>query len=258
MTTTRNLEHRLAEHFTREAPTRAPAWILPSALTTIETTRQRRGLTAPWRFPNMSIYARVAAAAVVMIAVGAIVLWQRPSTGVPTPTATPVATSTVAPSAPQPPALTGIFTSNMYGLSLSYPAGWANRPATTPWTTPDLPRYPDPSGDALYDPARTDNLFMKIASQPLAGASGPAWADTIGATESCATSEPITVDGAEGRLITCNPMRALFWTDGRGYLVLFYLSPDDLSLERAYTVAWFESVLATVRIQPADGGTPTP
>ena len=42
MTTPRDLERRLAKHFSGEAPTRAPDWVLLSALTTIQSTRQRR------------------------------------------------------------------------------------------------------------------------------------------------------------------------------------------------------------------------
>jgi len=98
MTTNQNLERRLAEHFAGEAPNRAPDWILPSALTTIETTRQRRGPFAPWRFPKMQIYARVAAA-MAIVAIGAVALWQLGGPGgliVPTPS--PSSSPTVAPS----------------------------------------------------------------------------------------------------------------------------------------------------------------
>jgi len=107
MTTNRDLERRLAEHFIGEAPNRAPAWILPSALTTIETTRQRRGLIAPWRFPNMQIYAKVAAALAV-VAIGVLALWQLGGPGqIATPTAVPSPSPTAAPgpsatSAPTP------------------------------------------------------------------------------------------------------------------------------------------------------------
>lgn len=251
MTANTNLERRVAEHYASEPPLRAPDRVLHAALETIETTPQRRGLLAPWRFTSMNAYAKVAAAAVVAIAVGAIVVWQLPGIGQPRPTASP----TVAPSASLPPPLTGTFTSNMHGISMSYPAGWRIRPATSTWATRTLPRYDETPGDVLYDPTRNDHLFMEIASQALAGASGPSWADTIGVAEACPTSEPIVVDGAEGRLITCDLMRALFWTEDRGYLVLLYRSPDEPWLQDAYDVAWFQEVLATIQIAPPDAGT---
>ena len=103
MTTPRDFERRLAEHFRGEAQRRAPDWILPSALTTIETTRQRRGLTALRRNSNMPNYAKLAAAAVVVIAVGAFALIRftppgpgGPSIPAPTTTASPTPFADIA------------------------------------------------------------------------------------------------------------------------------------------------------------------
>lgn len=255
MTANTNLERRVAQHYASEPPLRAPDRVLHAALATIETTRQRRGPFAPWRFPTMSTYAKVAVAAVVAIAVAAVVLWQRPSIGVPTATPTPPAVPTVAPSVARPPALTQTFTSNMHGISTAYPGGWANQPATSPWADSALPRLDGTSGDILSDAARGDHLFIALASQPLADLAGPAWADTIGVAEACGTSEPIVVDGLDGRLLTCDPMRALFWGDDRGYLVLVHRSPDEPLLQDSYTNAWFQGVLATVQVLPPDAGT---
>jgi hypothetical protein len=261
MTANTSLERRVAEHYASEPPLRAPDRVLHAALATIDTTPQRRGVFAPWRFAYMNAYAKVAAAAVVAIAVAAIGLWQfggigNPRPGpTPGPSPTPGASPTVAPSASLAPDPTQPFTSNMHGVSMSHPAGWAVTEATTPWTTPDLPGFGDTSADLISDSVLQDHLFMVIASQPLAGVAGPAWADTVGLTEPCPTSERITVDGAEGRLITCNPMRALFWTDDRGYLILLYRSSDEPWLDDAYTTEWFQEVLATVQILPPVSGT---
>jgi hypothetical protein len=47
-----NLERGIADVYEREAPKRAPDWVLAKTLETIESTPQRRVLIrAPWRFP---------------------------------------------------------------------------------------------------------------------------------------------------------------------------------------------------------------
>ena len=181
----------------------------------------------------MNAYTKVAAAAVVVIAVGGDrALAARAAIGQtgpkPDPIPSPVASRPSAPSASQPPPpLTGTFTSNMHGISLSYPAGWTvtrGRPSRGRRRT--LPRFDETSGGLRLRPgSEPTTCSLEIASQPLAGASGPAWADTIGVAEPCPTSEPIVVDGAAGRLITCDgPMRAFFWSEDRGYIVLLYRS----------------------------------
>ena len=76
MTAAPDLEHRITNYCATEAPPRAPAWVLESALSTTELTRQRRGFVrAPWRFPIVNSYARMAIAAVAVIAIGAFGIW---------------------------------------------------------------------------------------------------------------------------------------------------------------------------------------
>ena len=253
MTANTSLERRVAEHYASEPPLRAPDRVLHAAIATIETTPQRRGIFAPWRFTYMSAYTRAAAAAVVAVVVVAIGLWRFGGIGTAGPSPTPIPTPTVAPSAAQAPPLTETFTSNMHGISLSFPTGWAVTQATTPWTGTALPRFQETSGDIVYDPILDDHLFLMIASQPLDGAPGPAWADTI-VDDPCETSEPITVDGAEGRLIPCRP-RAMFWGEDRGYVVLLHHSSDEPGLDEVSDAAWFQEVLASVQIRPSDAGT---
>ena len=70
-----DLGRRLADHSAVEAPTRAPDWVLGSALAKIETTTQRRALLrSPWRFLFVGIDAKLAVAAFAVIAVGGL-LW---------------------------------------------------------------------------------------------------------------------------------------------------------------------------------------
>ena len=202
----------------------------------------------------MSIYTKVAAAAVVAIAVGAIVLWQLPrhrtTEANPDIDPDPSANRLAAPGADGGVHLEHARHLDRIPLGLG---GDARR--LRPGRHRRCLSFGETSGDLIYDPARADHLFLVIASQPLAGAAGSAWADTIGLAEACPSSEPIVVDDAEGRLITCDPMRALFWSDDRGYLVLLYRSPDEPWLHDAYDAAWFQEVLATVQIAPADVGT---
>src|SRR5262245_66662421 len=87
MTATRDLARRLEAFYAAEPPHRAPDRVLRLALESIDTTPQRRGLLAPWRFPAMNTYAKLAAVAVVAIAVGAIGLWQLAGSGTPHPSA---------------------------------------------------------------------------------------------------------------------------------------------------------------------------
>jgi len=92
-----------------------------------------------------------------------------------------------------------------------------------------------------------------VTSQSLDGQSGSAWAEALSAVpdpEPCPSSEPITVAGAEGILITCDePLRVFFWTEDQGYVVLLYRSGDEGWLEDVYDLAWFNEVLGTVQVQ---------
>ena len=133
------LERRLTEFYESESPPRAPDWVLRSALQTIDDTPQRRVLIrVPWRFPHMNTFAKVAIAAVVVIAVGALGLSMlRPSGssgvgGQPTasPSPSPSPTFGAEHHSESPPALTETFTSERHGFSISYPSGWVTRPAT--------------------------------------------------------------------------------------------------------------------------------
>ena len=63
MTDDRSLE-RAARSFIEAGPTQAPDRAVEAALLRIETTPQERDLRIPWRFPSMTIPARVAAVAI--------------------------------------------------------------------------------------------------------------------------------------------------------------------------------------------------
>ena len=237
-----DLDRRLTDFYATEAPPRAPDWVLESALATVDSTQQRRAFVrVPWRFPNMSNFAKLAVAAVAVIAVGAVGLAVlRPSQ--------PGIGPGAAPSARSSPALTGTFTSNIHGISISHPAGWTVRPATEPWST-SLP-IQGPAGDYIADPA-SENRFLDLASQPLAGKSGEEWAASVakefaGGGDTCKPpSEPVTIDGAAATVVVrCDgTFTAMTAAQGRGYLIILY-GWDNRAV--------FDEILATVRLHPED------
>ena len=148
MTANNDLPRRLAHYYDTEPPLRAPDWVLRGALSTIETTPQRRGLLVPRRYPDLSTYTKLAAAAVVVIAVGGFAIWQLgpggpdatpgPGAGQATPlpaTPTPTATPTPAATPARVPGGGGMRPGTYFahplpapadGLTLTFtvPAGW--------------------------------------------------------------------------------------------------------------------------------------
>jgi hypothetical protein len=268
MSADRDLERRIADFYETEAPSRAPDWVLRTALETIDTTPQRRAvIRVPWRFPPMNTFAKVAIAAVVVIAVGVVGLSVlRPSSssnvggGQPTasattsPSPTPTFGTTIVPESP--PALTETFTSDRHGFSISYPAGWDTSAATEPWATAGLPNFLEPAGDFMFDPTLTDHLFLFIGSKPLAGQDGAAWADeflnALAANDECALPfESVTTGAGPARQCAGGGILAT-WTGDRGYVVWLYRSGDDPAAVAGYDQAFFEDVVATLELRPED------
>lgn len=273
------LDRRIADFYASEAPPRAPEWLLGAVLATVDTTHQRRALRGPWRLPNMNTYAKVAVAAVAIVAAGAIglavlrpgsvpdvggpVVTPSPTT-TPTPSPTPTLPPLPTPSPYEPPALTETFTSTIHGISISYPVGWQAEAATVPWTTSNLPLFREPAGDYLYEPSRTDHLFLGIASKPLADASFDEWAaDLLGANGCPGSSTPIVVDGADG-VMSGECTLAVVSSEGRAYVFALNASHDFADLRAFDSRAWFEEILATAQLRPNDAvdaspsGAPSP
>jgi hypothetical protein len=274
MSEQRDLSRRLAEFYADEAPSRAPDWVLRDSLAAIETIEQPRLLLgARRRFHLMSTNLRVAAAVVAVVALGAVAWQLLPGTGgtggdpTPTPTLAPTPTPTLAPTptptaAPTPtPAPTaapfgGTHVSDLYGVAVSYPDGWTVESGTEPWTLHSLPGFGSPlsTADYIHSPAYPDQLFIMLSSHvPDASETGPAWADALDAAPdpgSCGTFDAITVANLEGRLYSCNePLRAVFWSTDRGYLVSVYRSNDVPWADDAYGAAWFNEFLTHVGIE---------
>ena len=176
-----------------------------------------------------------------------------PATQPPASAAPSEAPASAAPTPKSPPPLTQSFTSSLHGISMSYPEGWIPQAATEPWTNSTFPfEYTIPQADFLHG-ADGFNLNLVFGSQPIGDSTPEDWvAEQMAGPEGCAASEPITVDGATGLIGAGDCKVAVVTTDGRGYLILAGISSDDPSNATTYDRAWFEEVLATVQLRPAD------
>lgn len=243
---------RIADAYLAPGPIVLPDRVLDAAFEEVHRTRQRRApWREPWRFLPMNTFAKVAVAAVAVIAVGYLGL------AVLAPSASgPGGAPSVAPSASASPSFAP-FTSERNGFSITYPATWSTNAATKPWTS-GFVDFESPSGDVLFRPTNPGNLWIAVASQPLGDRTPAAWeadvwqylVDDDPVTADCASAAtPVTVDGATG-VLGCG--LALVTDGGRGYYVLLYTSGDDPSLDTQYDEAWFRSVLATMELHPED------
>jgi hypothetical protein len=259
---------RTAREWLELGANQAPDRAVQSVLLAIETTPQERDLRIPWRFPRMNKLIPIglgAAAVVLLVVAGSQLLGTPAPSGVggapatsPSPSRTPSPTPSNSPSpspAASPPPLTQTFTSQMHGISMSYPEGWIARAATVPWTgclycTGVLEAS---YIDVLHRPPDDDGLFLRIASQPIGESAFEDWvAPQMASDDRCTTTEPIIVDGATGLSGGDTCLVAVVTTAGRGYHIDLWMSPDDRDLVAQYDRAWFEEVLATVQLHPED------
>ena len=256
----------IARAFMASGPTQLADRVLERSLAEVHRKRQRRVLLwAPWRTPVMNIYAKLAAAAVVVVAVGALGVWflspgSSPSVGAPPaesapPSASPEPGSTPEPSLTPSPVetiepLSETFTSSVHGISLATPEGWTAQPATEEaWNGAAFPNYEDPSVDLIFDPVHQGELWLMVAS--VAGADPDEWPAGQLAELGCVTVQ-VTVDGVSGLIgaefdrTDCSA--AFVIAGGRGYMIRFYDSTGGPGYDRA----WFDEVLASVDLRPED------
>jgi hypothetical protein len=214
----------------------------------------------PWRFKPMSMNRTLGVAALALAAIAAVAVQQHGSTIPARSTAnrsqpaSPATTPTGSVSAPastetssSPPALTAVFASDIYGLSIEYPAGWKASASRTPWTMPGG-EYRVPLGDLIEDPTH-EFLWLKLASIPLGKTPFDEWSATVFAGHECqGVPVRLLVDGVEGRIDrSCHT--ALVPSAGRGYFISAHLCPCELgSLQEWGT--WFDEVVATVQLEP--------
>jgi hypothetical protein len=103
MTANHDLERRLADYYGSERPPRAPDRVLAAALTSIESTRQRRvPAQVPWRFRPLNMQTKLAVSGIAIVAVMAFAVGRLlPSGGIGAmPNPTPTTAPTTAPPSP--------------------------------------------------------------------------------------------------------------------------------------------------------------
>jgi hypothetical protein len=213
MTAPRDRDARIAAFFEATQPD-LPDRTFDAVRRDIHRTRQLVVL-GPLREPDSILGARFAAAAVVVLAVGIALLNLRPAVGpggVPIPTATPtvVPSPTISPSAAASPSGPTVFTSPLYGYTLTIPAGWISAPAIVRW---DGKRQsgPDAESDKFGGPDRLSAWgFAGSFSGDLDGfvtnritANARDHADTC-PVDALEINEPLQIGGQPGVLLGWN------------------------------------------------------
>jgi hypothetical protein len=196
---------RIVRSWLEEGRTTLPDWVRDDVFDRLPATPQRRSRGTAWRFLTMPTAAKtaIAAAAVILVAVGALAFLQRPTgpgvaptpspTTAPTPTATPEPVSDLPQSGPTAPGTYRVGGSN---ILVTVPSGWViedgrdlrkNRDLPTELTLlfwrPDIGVHADA---CLQDPP-----------PPLTGPTADNLLTALRAQESTDVSEPIDVTFGE-------------------------------------------------------------
>jgi len=211
MTTQREVERVLDSFFAPNGDEVAD-WVIDAALSEVEHTPQRRVIDVPWRPRQMNPFARlaVAAAAIVIVAGGALYLFTPGNQGIGGPPAASPSPFDVAPSAapssspsgsvapatPQP--LTWeTFTSDRFGYRMEVPVGWLH---TNP--VDDLPDDLFPGAEAQYadrwDQPVLRFPYLIVAVIDPAPQAAADWLDraVAGLVNECGGSDPVSVSVA--------------------------------------------------------------
>jgi len=130
---------RIVRSWLEEGRTTLPDWVRDDVMDRLPSTPQRRSRWTAWRFTTMPTAAKtaVAAAAVIVIAVGALTFLQRPTgpgatptqspTTTPTPEVTPAPTASVEPISNLPitgPVPAGTYRVTSTNILVTVPSGW--------------------------------------------------------------------------------------------------------------------------------------
>ena len=235
-----------------DGPTRMSDRALLSALEEIHTTRQRRAVPTAWRATPVSNFARVAIAAVLVVAVGllAIIVAPRqsdgPNVGGPSPSPSPSPAK-----AADFPAMTTTFVSPTYGYSFKYLNRGGLAPAKELWDPGNQP-LEDRNLDRRFDAVETGlAAYFEAASVELPdGVSIDAWVDQYvtpvaagGCNKPRSQQAEITIDGRSGRIAECDHTEATVVAGGRLYL---FVGPGGSSYNRG----WFRAWIATIDLTP--------
>ena len=99
-----------------------------------------------------------------------------PASAAPSEAPASTAPASAAPSPVSPPPLTETFTSQMHGISMSYPEGGPLERRPSPGRTPpSFPPSPTPFSDDPVRPGLTDHLHLRFASQPIGDSTPEEW-----------------------------------------------------------------------------------
>jgi hypothetical protein len=271
MTTDRDLA-RTVRSWLRTPEHESADRVLGAVLGLLDTTPQRRSSWPARRFAQMSTYAKIAAAAAVIVlaVIGFSMLPRTNGVAGPPATASPsppqltgqVPPATLSPSPTTSPpssmpsmALTSSFTSRRYGYTIAIDPAWTTTPATKTWVGYDnSPPFVDQIGVAGTD------TTIQGSSQPLA--KGQTYDEWLALYEAltvksvppgCNGGDPstwpmVTVGGLQGRWQqACNAATAVVLVGDRVYAFNWSNAaflPTHLSIDD------FKRVLATVTFQP--------
>ena len=279
MTTQRDLERTLDAYFAVGAEEVADR-VIDEALLTIAHTPQRRGLTVPWRPNVMNPFARlaVAAAAIVIVAGGALYLISPGNEGVggppaatPSPSAAAPSASPSASSAPTPelapidPTTWVPYMSERYGYTLEHPADWTVEPSQSDWGSGSIHSEVSEWEDEISDPGGGDaagGYTIFAGRQDLESDQTPeSWTaeyisnkalDAGGICGDISADQygPVEIDGETGQRIEMVCAGTTFYTaaivvhDGSAYLVALATNAGS---ENTRAVELFDAVLASFR-----------
>lgn len=164
--------------------------------------------------------------------------------------------------APRPSPSSGFsrFDSTIHAISIDHPSDWQVRPATEPWDH-DAFTFDAPGVDVIFDPTLQDDLYLSLASWPVAGQSAEDWccSELWAAAAVCETGGNfgrITVDGARATIRACDGIGANRFEDHviqvatatHGYVIYLHVK-DDPILQATYTEDWFDVALDTVELR---------
>jgi hypothetical protein len=181
MTAPRDPDARVAAFFEAIQPD-LPDRAFDAVRRDIQRTRQRV-VVGPWRQPGALRDARYLAAAAVVVALAFGLLSLRPAGGpggVPTPAPSPTGpapSATVSPSAGASPAGPTVFTSTLYGYTVTVPGGWLTAPGVIRWDGIKQPG-PDAETDKFVGP---DQLMAWAFAGPFGGELASLVSDRIAA-----------------------------------------------------------------------------
>ncbi|HYN69940.1 MAG TPA: hypothetical protein VEX41_07005 [Candidatus Eisenbacteria bacterium] len=264
MTTSRDFD-RIATAWLAEGPSELADRVLDDALAEVHLTHQRRGRFAPWRYPPMNAFSRVAAAVLVAALAlgGAVYLLGRSTPSVGGPTAPPSVSPSPPPAPPtQLPASALVpFTSKAYGYTMSIPAGWGVRAATRTLNGTEAPwDYSDAVDNDAVDniaPGDLDTAGVPLGTV-LVGASGLPPDTTLASWTSgtaiaiCSTptaQRDITLDGEPAIVSTFATCHNLFhqWATVLHGGWAWHIVWLNYQGSEGADVVFFEQILATFR-----------